>query len=423
MTDIAIRVEKISKRFRIAVAPRPTMLKEAITQGVRRLARPSTGETKDVVWALRDVSFEVPEGQALGIVGGNGAGKSTLLKILSRITEPTEGHAWVCGRVGSLLEVGTGFHAELTGRENVYLNGAILGMRHRDMRLKFDQIVAFAGIERFIDTPVKHYSSGMYLRLAFAVAAHLEPDILIVDEVLAVGDGEFQQRCMGRMSEVTQGGRTVLFVSHNLEAVQRLCSTCLLLDGGRLVASGVTEDVVRAYAARWRSTARHGDWIDLTRHPRSGSGEAKLLAARFADGQGRDVIRSGSSLDISLSVQSPSRQRIDSVSARLSAPNGTCLVNADTAKQGDSVQLTEGLNEIILHVEALYLNPGSYLAGFALVANGGHTILDRVDSAFELSVEPDGSLGYGGTLEHEGIVACRVERVSVRRGVEVSEQI
>jgi ABC-type polysaccharide/polyol phosphate transport system ATPase subunit len=423
VTDIAIQVEKISKRFRIDIAPRPTMLKEAITQGIRRLAGRSSGKTRDVVWALRDVSFEVPEGQALGIVGGNGAGKSTLLKILSRITEPTEGHAWVRGRVGSLLEVGTGFHGELTGRENLYLNGAILGMRQREIRRKFDQIVAFAGVERFIDTPVKHYSSGMYLRLAFSVAAHLEAEILIVDEVLAVGDAEFQQRCMGRMSEVTHGGRTVLFVSHNLEAVQRLCSTCLLLDGGRLIASGATEDVVRAYIARWRSTARPGDWIDLTRHPRSGNGEAKLLAARFSDGQGRDAIRSGSSLDISLSVLSPSRQRIDSVSARLSDPNGTCLVNADTAKQGQSVQLAPGLNEIVLHVEALHLNPGSYLAGFALVANGGHTILDRVDSAFELSVEPDGAFGYGGTLEHEGFVPCRLERVSVRRQIEASEEI
>jgi lipopolysaccharide transport system ATP-binding protein len=202
---------------------------------------------EDVIWALNDVSFEVNEGEVLGIIGKNGAGKSTLLKILSRITEPTSGSAEFDGRLSSLLEVGTGFHPELTGRENIFLNGAILGMRKREIEVKFDEIVKFAEIEKFIDTPVKRYSSGMYVRLAFAVAAHLEPEILLVDEVLAVGDIAFQKKCMGKMGEVARGGRTVLFVSHNMGAIRNLCGSAIWLDNGRIVKKGATDEVVRDY--------------------------------------------------------------------------------------------------------------------------------------------------------------------------------
>src|SRR5436189_720888 len=216
--------------------------------------------TSETFWALKDVSFEVKQGEVVGIIRRNGAGKSTLLKILNRITEPTSGGADVYGRVGALLEVGTGFHPELTGRENVFLNGAILGMSRAEIRKKFDEIVAFAEVEKFLDTPVKRYSSGMYVRLAFAVAAHLEPEILIVDEVLAVGDVQFQKKCLGKMGEVAHGGRTVLFVSHNMTAIRALCEHGLLLDDGILVKSGTTEDAIRAYLQSASRPQMHLEW-------------------------------------------------------------------------------------------------------------------------------------------------------------------
>ena len=258
MNDIAIRVEKLGKRYRIGTAPeRYKTLRDAIVTGVsapiKRLRNAASARRRSsessTIWALRDISFEVPRGKVLGIVGRNGAGKSTLLKILSRVTEPTEGTAEIHGRVGSLLEVGTGFHPELTGRENIYLNGAILGMKRLEIERKFEEIVAFSEVEQFIDTPVKRYSSGMYLRLAFAVAAHLEPEILVVDEVLAVGDAEFQRKCMGKMSDVAQAGRTVLFVSHNMSAVLRLTEETLVLDKGHLVYRASTPQAVDYYMA------------------------------------------------------------------------------------------------------------------------------------------------------------------------------
>ena len=218
----------------------------ALTSPTKLFKRNGSGEN-NTIWALKDVSFEVQKGEVLGIIGRNGAGKTTLLKILSRVTEPTEGEVRIRGRVGSLLEVGTGFHPELTGRENIFLNGAILGMRREEIKKKFDEIVAFAEIEKFLDTPVKRYSSGMYVRLAFAVAAHLEPEILIVDEVLAVGDAQFQKKCLGKMGDVAKEGRTVLFVSHNMQAVQTLCNTSVLLADGRIEAHGEVNAVVNAY--------------------------------------------------------------------------------------------------------------------------------------------------------------------------------
>ncbi len=244
--NVAIRVEGLGKQYRIGGPRVPyRTLRDTLASVARNPFRRE--RERESFWALRDVSFEVRRGEVLGIIGRNGAGKSTLLKILSRITEPTEGRAEIHGRVGSLLEVGTGFHPELTGRENTYLNGAILGMRRQEIDNKFDEIVAFAGVERFVDTPVKHYSSGMYLRLAFAVAAHLEPEILVVDEVLAVGDAAFQKKCVGKMAEVATEGRTVLFVSHNIGAVRRLCGRCLLLSEGRVVVDGATETVLGEY--------------------------------------------------------------------------------------------------------------------------------------------------------------------------------
>ncbi len=260
MGDIAIQVEGLGKRYHIGRQQAGyETIRETVTRMIlspfRKAERLMRGQASaaagldETIWALRDVSFEVQHGEVLGIIGRNGAGKSTLLKILSRITEPTEGYADVYGRIGSLLEVGTGFHPELTGRENIYLNGAVLGMKRAEIAGKFDEIVAFAEVERFVDTPVKHYSSGMYLRLAFAVAAHLEPEILVVDEVLAVGDAAFQRKCLGKMGDVAREGRTVLFVSHNMVAVRNLCSRTIWLQDGCIFQVGettaVTEDYLR----------------------------------------------------------------------------------------------------------------------------------------------------------------------------------
>jgi lipopolysaccharide transport system ATP-binding protein len=246
-----IKVENLSKQYRIGIRePHYATLREALVRAVRspfRRLMQNGHETTEVVWALKDVGFEVNAGELVGVIGRNGAGKSTLLKVLSRITEPTTGQVELYGRVGSLLEVGTGFHGELSGRENIYLNGAILGMKRREIDRKFDEIVAFAEVDKFLDTPVKHYSSGMYMRLAFAVAAHLQPEILLVDEILAVGDVVFQKKCLGKMGEVAKQGRTILFVSHNMGAVQQLTQTCLLLNNGNLICKGPTPEVIDEY--------------------------------------------------------------------------------------------------------------------------------------------------------------------------------
>ena len=243
MSDAVIRVENLSKQYRIGQYEAAyKTLRESIMNVFSR--RDGNRET---IWALKDVSFQVNRGEVVGIIGRNGAGKSTLLKILCRVTEPTEGHAYINGRVGSLLEVGTGFHPELTGSENIFLNGAILGMRKAEIERKFDEIVAFAEIEKFIDTPVKRYSSGMYVRLAFAVAAHLEPEILLVDEVLAVGDVAFQKKCLGKMENISKQGRTVLFVSHNMAAINALCDRVIFLDEGKIMEIGRTADVIAEY--------------------------------------------------------------------------------------------------------------------------------------------------------------------------------
>jgi lipopolysaccharide transport system ATP-binding protein len=251
MSDIAIRVENLGKKYKIgANQARYQTLRESIVNGFSNSIESIKGappKENNIIWALKDINFEVKHGEVLGIIGRNGAGKSTLLKILSRITKPTTGRFELNGRVGSLLEVGTGFHPELTGRENIYLSGAILGMKRNEINRKFDEIVDFAEIEKFLDTPAKHYSSGMYMRLAFSVAAHLEPEILLVDEVLAVGDAEFQKKCLGKMGDVAGEGRTVLFVSHNMGAVKQLCKKTISLDKGRLLFIGKTWDVIDNY--------------------------------------------------------------------------------------------------------------------------------------------------------------------------------
>jgi homopolymeric O-antigen transport system ATP-binding protein len=274
-------ISGLGKRYRLGAAAQAFTygsLRDTIARTWSRAQPPPPAEH---IWALQDVSFEVGAGEVVGIVGANGAGKSTLLKILSRITWPTTGSVDLWGRVGSLLEVGTGFHPELTGRDNVFLNGAILGMRRDEIARRFDAIVDFSGIERFLDTPVKRYSSGMYVRLAFAVAAHLEPDILIVDEVLAVGDAEFQRKCLGKMESVVREGRTVLFVSHNMAAVKALCSRAILLRAGRVVCDGKVDDVVETYLQSGRAAAENTIVPDDA--ARSGTGEARIRRVSLVD--------------------------------------------------------------------------------------------------------------------------------------------
>jgi lipopolysaccharide transport system ATP-binding protein len=288
MSDIAIRVENLGKQYRIGQRQRYHSLRESLARtgaapgrwlrSAFSAKRPCNGTQADTIWALKDVSFEVRQGEIMGVIGRNGAGKSTLLKILSRITEPTRGEIDLCGRVGSLLEVGTGFHPELTGRENIYLNGAILGMKRVEIARKFDEIVAFAEIDKFLDTAVKHYSSGMYMRLAFSVAAHLDPEILLVDEVLAVGDAAFQRKCLGKMGEVAKGGRTVLFVSHHMPSVTRLCGRGLLLDNGVVGMDSDIYSVSSKYLQSSVGTSAERRWPQLEDAP--GDRVARLKAVR-----------------------------------------------------------------------------------------------------------------------------------------------
>lgn len=292
MRDTVLRTAGLGKKYQIGGAQqRDRTLRETIVQTamrpIERIRHPGAAtHASEELWALKDVEFEVERGEVIGIIGRNGAGKSTLLKILSRITEPTEGRVELRGRVGSLLEVGTGFHSELTGRENIQLNGAILGMSRAEIGNKFDEIVEFSEIGRFLDTPVKRYSSGMFVRLAFAVAAHLDPDILIVDEVLAVGDAEFQRKCLGKMSDVARGGRTVLFVSHNMGAVNRLCSTGLLLEDGMVRARGPVHEITTMYLRSGGSSPAEREWREPSIAP--GDATARLRSLRvLQDGQAK----------------------------------------------------------------------------------------------------------------------------------------
>ena len=298
MSRPAILAQGLGKHYRLGEHVPYRTLREMVSQAVaasfrgrRRRGPGPASEDAQEIWALRDLSFEVRPGEALGIIGANGAGKTTLLRILARITEPTEGSASIAGRIGSLLEVGTGFHPELTGRENVYLNGAVLGMKRAEIRRKFDEIIAFSGVERFVETPVKHYSSGMYMRLAFAVAAHLQTEILLVDEVLAVGDAAFQLKCLNKMSEVTGGGKTILFVSHNMEAVTKLCGSGLLLEGGKMVLMGTPQACIDRYLLAARERGRsHQNPVSLGSHPgrrKQHNGPVRLTSVALTDHHGQ----------------------------------------------------------------------------------------------------------------------------------------
>jgi lipopolysaccharide transport system ATP-binding protein len=365
MTDIAVRVENLSKQYRIGGPQAPyrtiretmTDLAAAPVRRLRRLGQPTPPE--ETIWALKDVSFDVQQGEVLGIIGRNGAGKSTLLKILCRITEPTEGYADIHGRVGSLLEVGTGFHQELTGRENIYLNGAILGMRRAEINRKFDEIVEFAEIERFLDAPVKRYSSGMYVRLAFAVAAHLDPEILLVDEVLAVGDINFRRKCLGKMQEVTRGGRTVLFVSHDMNSIRRLCQHALWLDAGEVRAQGSAEDMTVRYEGESYQRFLAGNGRFARTPVPAKDFYIERVELRNAEGNLSTQYRYGETLDLVLSLHGRAPQDGFTISWHLLNERGN-RISFGTANPLCDVYFSRGDRLISCRIGPLPLTTGTY---------------------------------------------------------------
>jgi len=378
VTAHAIRIEGLGKQYTIGGPQAPyRTLRDTLAEGARGILRRGAGQPRRF-WALRDVSLEVRHGEIVGIIGRNGAGKSTLLKILSRITAPTTGRVELRGRVGTLLEVGTGFHPELSGRENVFLNGAILGMRREEIARKFDEIVAFAEVEQFIDTPVKHYSSGMYLRLAFAVAAHLEPEILIVDEVLAVGDAAFQKKCLGKMGEVARDGRTVLFVSHNMQAVRQLCERAVLLQHGQVKFSGAPNQAILHYFGGNAAREALIDVSDVER--RGGNNGALIQSVQFLDEQGRPSYAVESSNRLRVVVRftlSRSVERFDMAMAIIHG-EGSAVFSESLSDRRPPGPLEPGAYCCAFELEARYLKLEPYFLTIYL-ADDGRT-LDHVDN-------------------------------------------
>ncbi len=379
MGEPAIRVTGLSKRFRLHHASGgDRTFREDLAGLPRRAWNRLRGARDEEFWALRDVSFEVGAGEVIGVIGRNGAGKSTLLKILSRITAPTAGEVELYGRVGSLLEVGTGFHPELTGRENIFLSGAILGMSRPDIRRRFDEIVAFAGVEQFLDTPCKHYSSGMYLRLGFAVAAHLDADILLVDEVLAVGDAEFQRKCLAKMGEVAGGGRTVVLVSHNLEAVQRICGTAIRLDRGSIETRGPADEVVGSYL---REVARTMPDFDLSKLAIGRSTAGVTIRSVRVSGKDAGLVRTGEAMYVDIDyVTGPVYSRWDAgLVFSLMLPDGQEILRLSTEPiSGYHLCCLGATGTVRLVLEALPLAAGVFLVGIGLTRPNVEFVLDPV---------------------------------------------
>ncbi len=391
---LAIRVVGLSKQYRIGET-RGKVEYRTLRDSLGRLFRRSRHAT---IWALRDVSFEIPQGQVVGIIGHNGAGKSTLLKILSRVTRPTEGYAELYGRVGSLLEVGTGFHPELTGRENIYLNGAILGMTRAEIDRKFDEIVAFAEVEKFIDTPVKFYSSGMYLRLAFAVAAHLEPEILLVDEVLAVGDAAFQRKCLGKMGDVAREGRTVLFVSHNMSAILHLTQRTLVLQKGRVVFDGPTPDAVDFYLASGFRRAGERRWDQEEDPSWDPAGPFRPLALRVRDAQGRvtDTVRADEAFTVEWEYALEKPLRGLRVGIYLLTTRGEYVLTSFDVDDLDMYRRWEerppGRYLSRVHIPGHWLNEGRYILSVNASTFGVRTYFHE-ENALSFRVDPIGAVG------------------------------
>lgn len=414
MSEIAIKVENLSKRYRIGLKEEvPDTFVGTVTaflsrplRNFRRLRRLSTfseddkiqspnqnsqpgisnpkseirnAQSGDIIWALKDVSFEVKRGEVLGIIGANGAGKSTLLKILSRITHPTSGFVKLNGRVSSLLEVGTGFHGEMTGRENIYLNGTILGMTKDEIDGKFDEIVAFSGVEKFIDTPVKRYSSGMRVRLAFSVAAHLEPEILLIDEVLAVGDAEFQKKCLGKMDEVSRKGRTILFVSHDMSAIESLCSRAMLIDNGYISLDGISSEVVSSYLMDVHAQVEN----PLLDCPRKGNGKLRITSFHLESPKGKKVelAKSGSAIVFAFDFINYSCSPEDEMSFSFSihTGRGKGLFHYYSHFSNVYFKNIPDKGTVRCLVPELPLAPGNYLVGFRVVMNGNLRTGEEVD--------------------------------------------
>jgi len=413
VTDVVIQAENLGKHYTIghrAANGRYSTLRDVLANNARAFWRTTgdllrgkpiiQGNDLEEVWALKDVSFEIRRGEAVGIIGRNGAGKSTLLKVLSRITEPSAGRVTIKGRVASLLEVGTGFHPELTGRENVYLNGAILGMTRAEVKRKFDEIVAFAEIEKFLDTPVKRYSSGMYVRLAFAVAAHLEPEILLVDEVLAVGDAAFQKKCLGKMGDVAQEGRTVLFVSHNMIAIQQLCEYGFVLNRGEISFSGATEDAIRSYVSSMQIEA----WTDLAkRRDREGSQWLRFTRVAILDSKGNELQQIMNGQDVIIRLYYRSEQE---------NPNTSVLVAFSVRNRQDYLlanlnSVDTGHNNLDIYYNGYFecrwpkfnLRSGTYNCALFCSVNG--EIVDWVQSAFVINVQDGNYYGTGKMIERK----------------------
>jgi lipopolysaccharide transport system ATP-binding protein len=394
-----IRVDNVGKQYVIGSRQGYETARDAITQALQRPFRKNSGPKRETIWALRDVSFDAAPGDLIGIIGRNGAGKSTLLKILSRITEPTTGRVELRGRVGSLLEVGTGFHPELTGRENVYLNGAVLGMKRSEVKQKFDEIVSFAEVERFIDTPIKRYSSGMYLRLAFAVAAHFESEILIVDEVLAVGDVAFQKKCLGRMSEVSRGGRTVLFVSHNMGAVQQLTTKAVVLHQGNVQFVGNTQSAIEHYTS---ISAQVGTGVyevgrDGRRLP--GLSNAVEFVRLELGNKSSSILAADQDLTILATLNGNESVHNFRLSMTIFSADGT-PVGSTFGPENLSIQ--KGCRSVYqLRLGSLHLAPGSYYCGLAVGKGNhlsGHTDFDVILDVVHFEVlAPE---GIAGTRSH-----------------------
>ncbi len=416
MSETTIRLEGIGKKYQIGQQREKYQtiretLSDVIVSPFRRAGKLLRGQASgaadldETIWALQDISFEVKQGEVIGIIGRNGAGKSTLLKLLSRITEPTRGRIRLRGRVGALLEVGTGFHPELTGRENIYLNGTILGMKRGEIDSKFDEIVAFAGTESFLDTPVKHYSSGMHVRLAFAVAAHLEPAILVIDEVLAVGDAAFQRKCLGKMEDVANTGRTVLFVSHNMAAVSALCTKGFLLSEGRLVYTGGISDVIGEYL---KDMNQEVNTSLAQRQNRRGDGKVRFTDVAFVDAQGKRTpgAVSGKPLTILLRYVTADQQEAKDVDMDVAfyGALGQLLFYCKVQLGRGRFEVIPPAGQIACHIPNFPLSPGRYR--FKLWCQSSRSTADLIENAGMLQVEAGDFFGTGNlpTKNAEGVV-------------------
>lgn len=416
MSNKIIRVENLSKRYRIGLPPQKSEGRKAFFQKLGKsfgyLASTMREATEqEILWALKDVSFEVTQGEVVGLVGRNGAGKSTLLKILSRITEPTEGRAFINGRVGSLLEVGTGFHPELTGRENIYMNGAVLGMRRAEINSKFDEIAAFSGVEKFLDTPVKRYSSGMSVRLAFSVAAHLQPEVLLVDEVLAVGDAAFQKKCLGKMGDVAAEGRTILFVSHNMVALQNLCSRAIWLQDGQKVVDGPASDVVISYLQAANPGVREQFWDEMERAPGNDFVRLRRLSVRPANGSPEEAITMETPFVIEVEFWNLTSDLFLDVRLFLYTEYDVVALGSDTSYEPEwhGRQFPVGLFRSECVIPGNWLNSDSYRVGVEIVKDGRRKVFVQENNWLSFDIAELGERGGTWYGKERGIFRPRLE--------------